>query len=436
MKHTVTANYRTRREIMCSPKNVKSATRAKSTATDAAATAATAKAPAVEGGVSKQVVCGLSGAEEKEQHALASGGVADLNDVREGLDNGVEKDSDSANDLDPADNLELDTECDSHLDSEDESDQENDPDVLKETPLDMEEAMMWEMEDNADFGEEGELVSDWDRSNTRKADRPSGSNTKNLAKSSGKQSGGRKLAKFRGDDDGHGRGRDRDGGWRDNSREMLHRRRESRGGGRGQRGRGRGDAGRGSGPGRGPAREAFGERGDGGGLQQGGGPRGFPGRGNWNWGRGGGREDGGSGRGGGRGVGRTPPPVRSIPYKWGMPTGAVQGTQALPRVQQLSWDSKANIAAAVPAEGEQGGGGAAVGGGFGGGATAAGNGQHQGAASPRAPPVVDRTGWTSASAGLADRSRMPPKVMTPSAPGKPAARPLGQGADRGGAVHE
>lgn len=298
---------------------------------------------------------------------------------------------------------------DSEHDSEDASEEEPARDTGSgdaEVPsLDLEEAILWEMEDS--FGDEGAgPAQEWDPSNARKTEPlPRGSGVaKNGSRGSGGGAGGRNRA-------GQWAGRDGDSGggsedWAGGSRRERPVK-KSDGGERG---------GKKGGSASGTARKFPGKGGQGK----------FPGK-------------GGRGKGDGWREGRAaiPPPVRSTPYNWRTSDGSGTGedtSSVLPPMRQPRWDNK-------PKSGVEGGGKVGVGLGVVGGTTG-GRGfgarfgvglegvkggilQQQGEAEPRAallwkPQRASGTKDTAAS----KQFKFPPKVVPPSAaPLEPLAEP-------------
>lgn len=292
---------------------------------------------------------------------------------------------------------------DSEDDSEEESAQEDRSGVAEVVPsLDLEEAMMWEMEDN--FGKEGAGPAvEWDPSSSRKTEPPPprGSAT---AKSSSR-GGGNRVGKWTGRD-GSSSGAS-EGRGDDQRRERPVKRSEGGQRGGGQKG----------GSATGTARN-------------------FPGKGEQ------GKFPGGKGgRGGvlgpGRGKGEgwredraaSSPSVRSTPYKWTTSDASGTGEVAsvLPPLRQPRRDLKpksgvtegggvAGVAGVSDSTGERG-----FSARFGGGLEGVKGGVlRQGAAAPRAALWwnAERASGTKDSAS---KREFPPKVVPPSVPLKPLA---------------
>lgn len=246
-------------------------------------------------------------------------------------------------------------------DSED-SDQEDSRQVSNVVAPDMEEAMLWGLEEDVDFGEDAHQAQPKKRGKSR---RPEGKKGDGPTRNKTRSGDSRFEREWQNDDDGEG-SRFRDDGDTGRRRKSSTRgddgRARGRGGGRnGGGGQGRGgwggrwdQAGRGSGGGA-PGGTSFSGRQENSGPGRGGwgGRTGtFAGRGNNT------REsfEGGRGRGGwgGRGENRgvegvkIPPPVRSIPSGLASQTGRVSGSSPLRQswVQRLGTGESADSALA------------------------------------------------------------------------------------------
>lgn len=328
-----------RREVLCTPKKVKLPAREKRQPPDAATLAAgKVYAPphlngGVNGAVDQSAVLELFAAgagKERSLDSVSDFSVADSDhENAEGLQNSDDNSDDDSG-------VESDEESDEDSAEEEEEDGEraggDKKESLKES-LDLEDALLWEMEQNPHYGEEVDLAAEWELSQARKKGLRGEGDAKSRAKDGGlKRGADRKTAKRRtggGGGNDSGAAGDELGG--DSRRERPTKRREGgqgdrRDGGRGGggRGAGRGGGGRGGGYGRGTPHSPAGT-GHSGSFQWGAGRGGgFPGRGRGDGGRLGGR--GGLGDDGERKT-PPPPPVRSTPYKWGT-TSKVEGQGA------------------------------------------------------------------------------------------------------------
>ena len=444
-------------ELLCTPKKVKVPAREKRQPPEAGVLAAgKVYTPphlngGVTGGIDQSAVLELVGAGEGQERNLDS--VSESSDA----------DSDHE-DAEGLENSEYISDDDSDEESDEEVDEEEDGELagggnkrsLKES-LDLEDALLWEMSQNPNYGEEVDLAAEWELSQARKKGPRGEGDAKSRAKDgSVKRGADRKTGKRRsggGGNDGGAAGEELDG---DSRRDRPTKRREGGrgGGGRGGRG-GRGGAGGrglglGGGNGRGTPHSPTGT-GHSGSFQWEGGRGGFPGRGRGNGGRLGGRGgDRGVGDDGERRMPPPPPPVRSTPYKWGtasksegqgataVATGApAPGSVVAPAaVSQASGERSEPRRAEAEArqqgeEGEDRGGGGSSGVGadrgaaqrekFGWGGTVAaardgrgggGSGGQQHRSAPQMP-AISLKGWTSVDS--TDRFRFPAQPAAPTA---------------------
>lgn len=244
-----------RREVLCTPKKVKVPAREKRQPPDAAALAAGkvyAPPHLNGGGVDQSAVLEFFAAgagQERSLDSVSEFSVADSDhEDAEGLENSDENSDDDSG-------VESDEESDEDsAEEEEEEDGERAGGDNKES-LDLEDALLWEMEQNPNYGEEVDLAAEWELSQARKKGLRGEGDAKSRAKDGSlKRGADRKTAKRRtgggGGNDSGAAGEELGG---DSRRERPTKRREGgqgdrREGGRGGgRGAGRGGGGRGGG---------------------------------------------------------------------------------------------------------------------------------------------------------------------------------------------